>query len=93
MSHTPVLPYVRKSCAFFLSQQLLRPQGVRGFCAAMFGESVALNEDAPMEKLDHMARVLTTVPATMKPQVNIVAISFLSSHIGYRNISVQSFLG
>ena len=59
----------------------------------MFGESAALNEDAPMEKLDHIARVLTTIPANTKPQVNIVPMSFLSSHIGYRNISVQSFLG
>ncbi|KAF8231899.1 hypothetical protein L208DRAFT_1361765 [Tricholoma matsutake] len=62
-----VLPHVRKACATLLSQQLLRPQGVRGLCAAVFSEERPTNDDAPIEKIEHIARVLTTVPASMKP--------------------------
>ncbi|PCH41522.1 hypothetical protein WOLCODRAFT_163168 [Wolfiporia cocos MD-104 SS10] len=60
------LPYVRKSCGFLLSRQLLRPEGVRGLLAAMFGEEDMSGDDAPLEKLEHIGRLLNTVPASMK---------------------------
>ncbi|KZT72491.1 hypothetical protein DAEQUDRAFT_722639 [Daedalea quercina L-15889] len=59
------LPYVRKSCGFLLSRQLLRPEGVAGLLAAIFGEEDVSGEDAPLEKLEHVARLLGTVPASM----------------------------
>jgi hypothetical protein len=72
------LSHVRKACATLLSQQLLRPQGVRGLCAAVFGEEGPTTDDAPIEKLQHVARILTTAPAGMKPHVgriNVTAVS------------------
>jgi hypothetical protein len=70
LSSAPSSPsHVRKACATLLSQQLLRPQGVRGLCAAVFGEKGPTTDDAPIEKLEHVARVLTTVPASTKPHV------------------------
>ncbi|EGN93069.1 hypothetical protein SERLA73DRAFT_163744 [Serpula lacrymans var. lacrymans S7.3] len=61
------IPHIRKACSSLLSRQLLRPQGVRGLCAAVFGEQEGA-EDAPLEKFDHVTRVLTAVPAGMKPE-------------------------
>ncbi|KAG5646622.1 hypothetical protein DXG03_002926 [Asterophora parasitica] len=66
-SSPPPLPYVRKLCVSLLGQQLLRPQGVRGLCAAIFGEDEA--DDASVEKLQHISRVFMTVPMNMKPEV------------------------
>lgn len=63
------LPFVRKSCGFLLSRQLLRADGVAGLLAAVFGEEDISGEDAPLEKLEHVARLLGTVPASMKPEV------------------------
>ncbi|KAH9844158.1 uncharacterized protein C8Q71DRAFT_731516 [Rhodofomes roseus] len=62
------LPYARKSCGFLLSRQLLRPEGVAGLLGAMFGEEDISGEDAPLEKLEHVARLLGTVPASMKAE-------------------------
>ncbi|KAH7930074.1 hypothetical protein BV22DRAFT_1191545 [Leucogyrophana mollusca] len=62
----PPPPHVRKSCSSLLSRQLLRPEGVRGLCAAVFGEQDNPDE-SPLEKYEHVARVLTSVPAGMKP--------------------------
>ncbi|KAH9938290.1 uncharacterized protein B0H18DRAFT_1081018 [Fomitopsis serialis] len=49
-------------------RQLLRPEGVAGLLTAMFGEEDVSGEDAPLEKLEHVARLLDTVPASMKPE-------------------------
>ncbi|OSX60155.1 hypothetical protein POSPLADRAFT_1066562 [Postia placenta MAD-698-R-SB12] len=62
------LPYARKSCSFLLSRQLLRPEGIPGLLSAVFGEEDMSGEDAPLEKLEHVGRLLTTVPASMKPE-------------------------
>lgn len=63
--------YVPKACANLLSNQLKRPDGVRGLCTAVFGEGTEEAELAPLEKLEHIAKVLRTVPATAKPEVRI----------------------
>ena len=66
LSSSASLPaYIRKSCSALLSQQLLRPRGVAGLFSAVFGEDEpnATDVDAPVEKLEHVARVLTAVPA------------------------------
>ncbi|KAI0772085.1 hypothetical protein BD413DRAFT_52804 [Trametes elegans] len=60
------LPYVRKTCTFLLSRQLLRPEGIRGLCESVFGEEDASGEDVALDKLEHVSRLLSTVPAGMK---------------------------
>jgi hypothetical protein len=61
--------HVRKTCAYLLSRQLLRPDGVRGLCIAVFGGDHDSVEAASFEKLDHISRTLSSVPAGMKPEV------------------------
>ncbi|KAH9853650.1 hypothetical protein C2E23DRAFT_113637 [Lenzites betulinus] len=62
------LPYVRKTCTFLLSRQLLRPDGVRGLCESIFGEEDASGEDVALDKLEHVSRLLSAIPAGMKAQ-------------------------
>ncbi|KAI0326655.1 hypothetical protein GY45DRAFT_69015 [Cubamyces sp. BRFM 1775] len=62
------LPYVRKTCTFILSRQLLRPEGIRGLCESVFGEEEASGEDVALDKLEHVSRLLGTIPAGMAPQ-------------------------
>ncbi|KAG6854762.1 hypothetical protein C0991_001189 [Blastosporella zonata] len=69
LSSTPHPPqYVRKLCISLLGQQLLRPQGVRSLCAAVFGENDSPADDSWIEKLQHITRVLLTVPFNTKPK-------------------------
>ncbi|KAI0058878.1 hypothetical protein BV25DRAFT_1829628 [Artomyces pyxidatus] len=65
-SPTPVPAHVNKSCSSLLSRQLLRTEGVRGLCAAVFGEGEDASSDAPLEKLTHIARVLSAAPTIVK---------------------------
>ncbi|KAG8763585.1 hypothetical protein FRC11_001154 [Ceratobasidium sp. 423] len=58
----PVPAYVQKAASGLLSQQVLRPDGVSGLCAAVFGEG---DEVASLVKLERIARVLGAVPAQM----------------------------
>ncbi|KAG6896934.1 hypothetical protein C0992_005199 [Termitomyces sp. T32_za158] len=62
------LPYVRKLCIQLLGKQLLKPQGVRSLCAAVFGENDCPADDSSIEKLQHITRVLLTVPANTRPE-------------------------
>ncbi|KAJ7068253.1 hypothetical protein C8F01DRAFT_600334 [Mycena amicta] len=62
LSVKPCPPYLRKAFSSLLSKQLLRAEGVRGLCAAVFGENA---EEAQLEKLEHIARVLTTPPSSI----------------------------
>ncbi|OJA14675.1 hypothetical protein AZE42_02399 [Rhizopogon vesiculosus] len=67
---TPNLPtplHVRKLSSSLLTQHLLRPDGVRALCGAVFGELDA-EEEPELEKLEHVARVLGTVPRGMQPK-------------------------
>ncbi|KAI0262307.1 hypothetical protein BC834DRAFT_828992 [Gloeopeniophorella convolvens] len=67
MSSSPPPPlHVHKSCASLLSRQLIRPDGVRGLLAAVFGDGES--EEAPLEKLSHVARVLSAVPSTVSAE-------------------------
>ncbi|KAJ6599093.1 hypothetical protein DFH09DRAFT_24467 [Mycena vulgaris] len=72
LSVRPCPPHVHKSCASLLSKQLLRPEGVRGLCAAVFGEDA---DEVQLEKIEHVARVLTTAPAGMSPEVYFSTIT------------------
>lgn len=65
--NSPTPPHVRKLCSSLLTQHLLRPAGVGALFAAVFGELDA--EDEPeLDKLEHVARVLGTVPRGMQPK-------------------------
>ncbi|KAJ7498954.1 hypothetical protein FB451DRAFT_1334528 [Mycena latifolia] len=72
LSVQPCPPHVHKSCASLLSKQLLRPEGIRGLCAAVFGEDA---DEVQLEKIEHVARVLTTAPAGMPPEVYFSTIT------------------
>jgi hypothetical protein len=45
----------------------MRPEGVRGLLAAVFGEGESAQ--APLEKLLHVSLVLSAVPSTVSPEV------------------------
>lgn len=45
----------------------MRPNGVRGLFAAVFGENES--EEAPLEKLLHVAQVLGAVPSVVTAEV------------------------
>lgn len=51
-----------------MAKQLLRPDGVRGLCSAIFGEGRTV-DDASLDKLEHISRLLSTVPLHMKSEV------------------------
>ncbi|KAI0092021.1 hypothetical protein BDY19DRAFT_983564 [Irpex rosettiformis] len=59
------LPYVRKSCSYLMGRQLLRKDGVRGLLLALFSDDDVSEENAPLEKLESVGRVLRTIPAGM----------------------------
>ncbi|KAG2156029.1 hypothetical protein DEU56DRAFT_765220 [Suillus clintonianus] len=65
--NSPTPPHVRKLCSSLLTQHLLRLDGVRALCAAVFGELDA-EEEPELDKLEHVARVLGTVPRGMQPK-------------------------
>ncbi|KAJ7904493.1 hypothetical protein B0H14DRAFT_2663092 [Mycena olivaceomarginata] len=72
LSVKPCPPHLRKACASLLSKQLLRPDGVRGLCAAVFGEDA---DEVQLEKIEHVARVLTTSPAGMSAELYFSTIT------------------
>ncbi|KAF8319706.1 hypothetical protein DL93DRAFT_2053341, partial [Clavulina sp. PMI_390] len=55
----------RKLCSRLLSEQILRQDGVTGLFFAMFDES-DIGEDAPLSKLEQIARLLTLPPHNMQ---------------------------
>lgn len=71
MSASPPLPsHVQKSCSFLLGRQLIRPAGVQGLCAAIFGEEEVSEGEVSLEKLEHVSKVLNTIPPSMTVQVS-----------------------
>lgn len=69
-SSPPLPPHVQRACSFLLGRQLLRPTGIRGLCAAVFGEEEVSEIEAPLEKLEHVSKVLSTIPQSIAPQVS-----------------------
>lgn len=64
-----LLPYVRRASTFILGRQLIRPEGLRGLCESVFAEEDVSGDNAPLEKLEHVARVLETVPSGLIAEV------------------------
>jgi len=89
MSSSPPPPqHVHKSCASLLSRQLMRPNGVRGLFAAVFGDGES--EEAPLEKLLHVAQVLGAVPSVVTAEVRLGYYPERIISYCRRNISAQS---
>lgn len=64
------LAHVRKTGSSLLTKQLLRPHGVQGLLDVMFGEEDTLDNRVRLEKQEHIARILMTIPANMKATVS-----------------------
>lgn len=90
----PPLPsYVRKACSFLLGRQLLRPGGIRGLCAALFGEEVGqLGGDVSLEKLENFATAVRTVPPSVPPQVRPGTIDSTVPDHTTRSFLARSYL-
>ncbi|KAG2369832.1 hypothetical protein BDR07DRAFT_1604179 [Suillus spraguei] len=65
--NSPTPPHVRKLCSSLLTQHLLRPGGVGALCTVVFGE-LDTEDEPELDKLEHVARVLGTVPRGMQPK-------------------------
>ncbi|KAH9166708.1 hypothetical protein EDB89DRAFT_2001872 [Lactarius sanguifluus] len=95
MSSSPPPPqHVHKSCASLLSRQLMRPDGVRGLLAAVFGEGES--EQAPLEKLLHVSLVLGAVPSTVSAEdyfrsVVSCLVELLKARVSLAYIRAASF--
>ena len=66
----PLPPHVKKSCSFLLGRQMIRPTGVYGLCAAIFGEQETSEDEVSLEKLQHIFNVLSTIPQSMQAHVS-----------------------
>ncbi|TRM67616.1 hypothetical protein BD626DRAFT_554703 [Schizophyllum amplum] len=66
--------HVHRACAVLLSRQLLRPDGVRGLCAAIFGEERSAEDEISLDKLEHVSKVLISVPSGIKPADYFVTV-------------------
>ncbi|KAG9038544.1 hypothetical protein FRB95_000765 [Tulasnella sp. JGI-2019a] len=60
-------PPYNVACGRLLTQQLLSPGGVRGLCSSVLGEGI-IGEAAPLQKLESIARILSTTPSNMATQ-------------------------
>ena len=69
LSWSPLPLHVHRACTTLLSRQLLRPDGIRGLCAAIFGEEKSAEDEISLDKLQHIAKILIAVPAGIKPEV------------------------
>ena len=90
----PPLPsHVHKTCSFLLGRQLLRPGGIRGLCAALFGEETEASEsDVSLDKLEQFAKVVRAVPPSISPQVRLDDVVSTGSNYLTRNFSAMLYL-
>ncbi|KAF5393666.1 hypothetical protein D9757_000047 [Collybiopsis confluens] len=61
------VPHIRRVCGSLMTRQLLRTEGVKGLCAAVFGDSEKV-DDVQLDKLQHVAQLLGTAPTGLKPE-------------------------
>lgn len=59
-----------------MSRHLLRPGGIQGLFTVLFSEEDISGDDAPLEKLEQIARLLKAAPSGIPVQVRIVAPSY-----------------
>lgn len=73
LSGEPPPAHVRRICSTLLSKSLLRERGINALFAVVFGEGGAL-EEPPLEKYEHVGRVLKTIPTGMTPEAYFTSI-------------------
>ena len=73
-------PRALKVVGTLMTQQLRRPQGINGLLATIFGDGIE-GDDVPLDKLLQVTKILTTVPAAVKPEVYCFSLPFLDSHL------------
>ncbi len=78
-------PHMRRISTMLLGRQIIRPDGVDGLYAVVFGEEEITGDEAPLEKLEHISRVLTTVPPGTQPRVCCI-VSFVSILMGNKGL-------
>jgi hypothetical protein len=61
-----------------MSRQILRRDGVRGLFVALFAGEGVSGEDAPLEKLDNVAKLLKSLPIGMDE--NVSSMSMMLCH-------------
>jgi hypothetical protein len=74
ISKPPTL-HTAKAASFLATKQLLRPDGIRAVCAALFGElstDVELDETSYLVKMERLAQGLGTKPTQMEPEVQLL---------------------
>lgn len=49
----------------------MRPHGVKGLFLGIFGEEEEPNEEAPLDKLEQIARLLRTIPKGVPEEVRV----------------------
>ncbi|KAG8987769.1 hypothetical protein FRB90_003165, partial [Tulasnella sp. 427] len=59
---------LRSACGQLLSEQLSKPEGVRGLFSAVLGDDPSSGEAVPLAKLEHISRVLASVPSFMNAE-------------------------
>jgi len=52
-----------------MSRQLLRPDGILGLCAIVFGEDDIAAESTSLDRLEHFSRVLSSAPVNIAENV------------------------
>ena len=71
MARNNTLPsYASRLAARMLTTQLGRPAGVAALLSSALSEDKA-SSDAPLEKLEAIAKVLTVVPKSLNPEVRV----------------------
>ena len=70
MISAPSLAHVRKAGSSLLTKQLLRPHGVQGLLDVMFSGEDSSDDGVRLEKQEHIAKILMSIPSNMKATVS-----------------------
>lgn len=62
-----------------MSRQLLRSLGVRGLLLALFPDDEPSEDNAPLEKLESVSKVLLTIPTGMTASVSFYLVGIKAS--------------
>lgn len=60
--------HVQKACQFLMSQELMRPDGLKGFFGSILGQPD--DNQTYLNKFEYIVRHLNALPSTMKAEVS-----------------------
>lgn len=69
-----------------MTRQILRREGVRGLFIALFAEEDMAGDDAPLEKLDNVSKLLKSLPTGMDETVCLPRLFLVVKLICFSNI-------